>query len=120
MEALRTGARGATAVVVELMGRLGLRPAEARAVLWREVRLDAAELDAGPRLNRRNERIGPKTKAAERTLALDQAAVDLLTTWRTEQVELCRAAGAGWTEIGGATRFVGGVCVEACRCVVSH
>jgi site-specific recombinase XerC len=100
MTMLLDGASGAFAVLVELMGRYGLRPAESRAVLWEAVRFDSAEISVGPRLNRRNQRIGPKTPEADRILKLGPDTVARLEQWQAKQSELRAVAGAAWTDHG--------------------
>ena len=98
LERLRAEATGLVAVLVELMGRYGLRPAEVRALTWSAVDWYGQLLKVGPRLNRANERIGPKTRAAERTLRLADDTLRVLARWRTEQDGLRSAAGSAWVE----------------------
>ena len=98
VERLRSRATGMVAVIVELLGRYGLRPAEARALLWSAVDWDEALLSVGPRLNRDNERIGPKTKAADRTLRLGADTADVLRRWRIEQEQQRAVAGSTWVD----------------------
>ena len=100
LELLRNRGTGLVAVLVELLGRYGLRPAEARAVLWSAVDWDAGLLTVGPRVNRANERIGPKTRAANRSLRLADDTLDVLRRWRTEQNEHQVEAGAAWVDSG--------------------
>lgn len=100
LASLRSGATGLAAVAVELLGRYGLRPAEARALLWNDIDWEGRLLSVGPRLNRQNERIGPKTRAAQRSLLLDDGTIDLLRRWRTEQDEHQAQAGPAWVESG--------------------
>jgi integrase len=95
---LRSEATGLTAVLVELLGRYGLRPAEARAITWSAVDWNGALLAVGPRLNRNNERIGPKTRAAERSLRLADETLDLLRIWRKEQATLEKTAATLWLD----------------------
>lgn len=95
---LRSEATGLTTVLVELLGRYGLRPAEARAVEWSAIDWDGALLAVGPRLNRNNERIGPKTRAAERSLRLADGTLDLLRLWRKEQAGLEKTAATLWLD----------------------
>lgn len=95
---LRSGATGLVAVLVELLGRYGLRPAEARALLWSAVGWEVGLLSVGPRLNRDNERIGPKTRSADRTLRLADDTMEILGRWRSEQVQRKTEAGSAWVE----------------------
>jgi integrase len=100
LHSLRTGATGLVAVLVELMGRYGLRPAEARAMKWTAIDLERLELGTGPRLNRANQPIGPKTKAATRTLSMAADSVPVFQRWQAEQDEYRRANESAWTEAG--------------------
>ena len=108
LESLRAGANGLVAVLVDLLGRYGLRPGEARALLWSAVEWDAGVIRVGPRLNRDNERIGPKTRAATRSLRLAPDTIEILRCWRIEQTEHRANTGAAWAESGlVATTVVG-------------
>ncbi|MCP4967293.1 MAG: tyrosine-type recombinase/integrase [bacterium] len=98
LERLRSGAAGFVAVLVELLGRYGLRPAEARALTWSAVDWEGGLLSVGPRLNRDNERIGPKTWVATRSLRLSDDTLEILRQWRTEQAEQWAETGAAWVE----------------------
>ena len=49
-------------IIIDLCGRNGLRPAEARAVRWVDVDLDQGELTISGQMNRQNERTTPKTE----------------------------------------------------------
>lgn len=100
LERVRSGATGLIAVLVELLGRYGLRPAEARALRWSAVDWEAELLSVGPRLNRDNERIGPKTRAATRSLRLAADTLDVLRAWQLEQSEHQAEAGAVWADSG--------------------
>ena len=58
----------ATAVLIDLSGRNGLRPAEARALRWSRVDLRGKTLTVDAQINRRQELTPPKTKKAHRTI----------------------------------------------------
>ncbi len=87
-------------IVIDLCGRNGLRPAEARAVRWIDVDLDQGELTVSGQMNRQNERTGPKTKKAGRTIQIDGHTADRLRAWRTEQEEYRNVARGAWVEHG--------------------
>ena len=72
-------------VLIDLCGRNGLRPAEARALRWIDVDFERAELNVSGQMNRNNER-GPVKRAtnAERTIGIDQRTADRLRGWRAE------------------------------------
>jgi integrase len=76
---LLDAAEGPLAILIDLCGRNGLRPAEARATRWQDVHRDRLELDVSGQMNRHNER-GPVKRAtnAERTIGIDAATVDRL------------------------------------------
>lgn len=61
-----------------MLGRYGLRPSEMRALEWAWIDWDAALIAVGPRLNRKNEPIGPKTRAAERKPWFTEDTLNLL------------------------------------------
>lgn len=122
---LRSGASGFVAVLVELLGRYGLRPAEARAMTWSAVDWESGLLSVGSRLNRDNERIGPKTRAATRSLRLSDDTLEILGQWRVEQAERRADAGPAWvgtdlvvtTAIGTPVNFIS--CPRHCRLFVT-
>lgn len=93
---LLDAASGATAVFVDLMGRNGLRPQEARALQWQAIDFDDKTLDAGPQMNRKGVIVGPKTRRADRTIHLDQSTMALLEAWRTEQAAQREQANELW------------------------
>ncbi|MEM9562085.1 MAG: tyrosine-type recombinase/integrase [Actinomycetota bacterium] len=75
-------------VLIDLCGRNGLRPAEARALRWIDVDLQRGELSISGQMNRDNER-GPVKRAtnAERTIGIDGATLERLAAWRREADE---------------------------------
>ena len=89
-------ATGATLVFVDLMGRNGLRPQEARALEWSAVDFDESTLHVGPQMNRKGVIVGPKTPRADRTIHLDGSTLDRLASWRSEQAAQRNRAGELW------------------------
>lgn len=87
-------------VIIDLCGRNGLRPAEARAVRWVDVDLDQGELTISGQMNRQNERTGPKTKKAGRTIQIDEQTIERLKLWRAGQDEHRAIARSAWVEEG--------------------
>ncbi len=81
---LLEAADGWLLILLDLCGRNGLRPAEARALRWVDVDLERAELTVSGQMNRRNER-GPVKRAtnAERTIAIDAVTIERLAKWRS-------------------------------------
>lgn len=100
LQALLAAATGSRLIIVELCGRNGLRPAEARAVRWSDVNLDRMELSVTGQMNRENER-GEVKKAtnAARTIALDGVTVSRLKVWREDQGEMRVKAGSAWQDV---------------------
>lgn len=96
LASLLEAASGPTAVFIDLMGRNGLRPQEARALQWPAIDFDDKTLDAGPQMNRKGVIVGPKTPRADRTIHLDQSTVAVLEEWRTEQAAQRERADELW------------------------
>jgi len=95
-------------IIIDLCGRNGLRPAEARAVQWVDVDLDRGELTISGQMNRQNERTRPKTKKAGRTIQIDEQTVERLKLWRANQDEQRAIARSAWVDQGlVATTAVG-------------
>ena len=101
LDRLLATATGSRLIIVDLCGRNGLRPAEARAVRWQDVDLDRMELAVTGQMNRANER-GEVKKAtnAARTIALDGRTVERLKVWSEIQAEMRATAGGAWVEQG--------------------
>ena len=93
-------ADGAIGVLIDLCGRNGLRPAEARALRWQDVRLDQGELEITGQMDRTNTR-GPVKRAANaaRTIGIDQSTVDRLKDWKQARAELQESARSAWTDL---------------------
>ncbi len=100
LQSLFEAASGSRLVIIDLCGRNGLRPAEARAVRWSDVDLDRMELSVNGQMNRENER-GDVKKAtnAARTIALDGVSVGRLKEWREDQAEMRSRAGSAWQDL---------------------
>lgn len=86
-------------VVVDLCGRNGLRPSEARALRWRCVDFDAMTITVNRQMSSDDQLAPPKTKRSLRTTRIDDNTVDCLTTWRKTQ-DRCRGrAGSRWRDL---------------------
>ena len=108
LQALLDHATGGRLIIIELCGRYGLRPAEARAVRWKDVSLDRGELTISGQMNRQDKRTAPKTKKAARTIQIDGGTVDRLMLWRNEQDQMRATARSAWVDQGlVATTAVG-------------
>ncbi len=107
---LLSAADGALGVLLDLSGRNGMRPAEARALRWSRVDLGALAVQVDAQMNRRNEVVAPKTKRSLRTIRIDPRTANLLAAWRQEQLAQAGKAGPAWkgnTDDLVATTLVG-------------
>ncbi|MEZ5409129.1 MAG: site-specific integrase [Acidimicrobiales bacterium] len=91
-------AHGAIRVLIDLSGRNGLRPAEARGLQWPDVDLAAGVLRVKGQLDENDELAPPKTKASARAIRLDSGTVDLLAAWQDEQDRLQHRARVVWSD----------------------
>ncbi len=108
LQALMDHASGGRLIIIELCGRYGLRPAEARGVQWTDLDIDQSELTVSGQMNRRDERTSPKTKRAARTIQVDDQTVARLKLWKAEQDEMRATARSAWVDQGlVATTAVG-------------
>ena len=74
-------ATGSRLILIDLCGRNGLRPAEARALRWVDVDLDAGELSVRGQMDRHDRRTNvKKAHNAARTIPLDETTVERLKT----------------------------------------
>lgn len=92
---------GAIGVLVDLCGRNGLRPAEARALRWQDLDLDQGELEVSGQMDRTNSR-GPVKRAANaaRTIGIDGTTIERLKLWADDRSALRADARSAWTELG--------------------
>jgi integrase len=93
---LCAAATGATAILLDLVGRNGLRPAEARAVRWSNIDLDELLLTVDSQMAGNDAFTKPKTKKAHRTIRLDEATAAKLSNWRKVQADQQTYAGPAW------------------------
>jgi len=92
-------ATGTTAILVDLIGRNGLRPSEARAVGWEFLDLEALTLTVRAQLSNKAEFVEPNTRKAYRTIRIDQTTADKLRRWREHQVDQRATAGHYWQNL---------------------
>jgi integrase len=97
LQRLLAAATGATAVLIDLSGRNGLRPAEARALRWSRVNLDQLTLRVDAQMNRRNEVAKAKTRRSQRTIRIDSRTATLLSEWSDHQSAAGAYAGPAWS-----------------------
>lgn len=87
-------------VVVDLCGRNGLRPSEARALGWRSINLDDQTLTVDRQMTSGTKFTPPKTRGSLRTIPIDDTTVDILKTWKELQNEKMLRAGERWQPVG--------------------
>lgn len=92
-------ATGSTGILVDLIGRNGLRPAEARAVRWANVDLAELLLTVDAQLTSKDRLSAPKTKKAHRTIRIDESTAAKIETHRAVQAKQRSYAGPAWTEL---------------------
>lgn len=85
-------ASGATLVLIDLSGRNALRPAEARAIQWHNINLDAGLLKVTNQMDAAGALAEVKTKDSARTIRLDDPSVQRLRWWRTQQDAIAATA----------------------------
>ena len=83
---------GAVGVVVDLVGRHGLRPAEARAMTWANIDLGRGTLRVTAQIGATNTFAPPKTTRPTRTIRLHPGASARLQAWRPQQANERSAA----------------------------
>ena len=90
-------ATGPTKVGVDLGGRHGLRPQEARALLWSNVDLRTGTLSVVNQRDADDELADPKTEDSIRTIRLHAEATDLLTCHQANQQALSERYDWRWS-----------------------
>ena len=95
---LYDAATGVAKLSIDLSGRHGLRPQEARSIRWSDLDLDLAVVSVVNQFDSDDEFVAPKTSDSARTIKLHPETVELLAHWRTTQDTLRRRAGKSWTE----------------------
>ncbi len=92
---LYEAATGTTKIFIDLCGRHGLRPQEARALTWSDVDLGENTISVVSQMDSTDQPVGPKTKASTRTVQVHDELVD-----RFRQLRVQRASGANPQELG--------------------
>jgi integrase len=90
-------ARQPLIVVVDLCGRNGLRPSEARALRWECVDLDAGTVIVNRQMSSTNRLTGVKTKNADRVITVDERTATVLVAWQVIQERKKARAGDRWS-----------------------
>ena len=86
-------------VFVDLIGRNGLRPAEARGLRWNRIDLTKATIRIDAQMNRDNELAKAKTKRSYRTIRVDDQTLSRLGAWQETQSTWHTAASVAWTTL---------------------
>ncbi len=97
LRSLWRAARYPLAVIVDLCGRNGLRPSEARALRWGSIDLEAMTLTVDRQMSKSNRLTKVKTKRAARTIAFDENTAEVIQAWRRIQNEKKAKAGDKWS-----------------------
>ena len=98
LQALCEAGHDAIGVLIDLIGRNGLRPAEARGLKWSDIDLEAMTLSVRRQVNRHGDFVEPKTKMATRTIRIDDETARRLNSWRPTQQKRINYAGALWQD----------------------
>lgn len=76
---------GPLKILVDLYGRSGLRPAEARGLRWEFVDLENHTLKVVTQMSELDTFVQPKTKRSLRVIRIDGETIDRLASWQTRQ-----------------------------------
>lgn len=98
LRALISVSSGVNLVAVDLMGRNGLRPAEARALSWTLVDLDQCLLTIEAQMDEHDDPDDAKTRDSMRSIRLDQQSAYRLADWFATQDEFRRRFSDRWQE----------------------
>ena len=99
LDRLCRAASGPTGILIDFIGRNGLRPSEARAMRWSNIDLDAMTMTINCQLNARDEFTDAKTRKAYRTIALDEITADKLGRWQANQALAQEHAHLVWQDL---------------------
>ncbi len=95
-------------VVLDLCGRNGLRPSEARALRWSCIDADAMTMTINRQMSSNDHLTQPKTKRARRKIQIDDLTLSGLEGWRAIQNAKRQRAGDRWAtepDLVIATRY---------------
>lgn len=86
-------ARNPLVVLLDLCGRNGLRPSEARGLRWECVGFDEQPLTVNRQLSSKDLLTRTKTKRSRRTITFDELTAGCLTVWQDQQASKREASG---------------------------
>ncbi|MFV0525894.1 MAG: tyrosine-type recombinase/integrase [Acidimicrobiales bacterium] len=93
---LRRAARNPLIVAIELCGRNGLRPSEARGLRWECIDLENQTLTINRQMSSTGRLTKPKNKRSYRTIPFDDLTAEYLINWRANQQRKRARAGDLW------------------------
>ena len=99
LRALIEVATGVDLVAVDLMGRNGLRPAEARALTWASVDLEKQLLSIDAQMEEGDDPDDVKTDESLRMIRLDGITVTRLSEWYVTQARSQHRTSERWTDL---------------------
>ena len=99
LDRLCAAASGPTGILIDFIGRNGLRPSEARAMRWSNIDLEAMTMTINCQLNDKDEFTDAKTRKAYRTIALDGVTADKLRDWSPLQAVKQAEARMMWQDL---------------------
>ncbi len=91
---------GAVGVFVDLTGRNGLRPAEARGLTWNDMDLAASILSVETQMDEHDEPGDVKTADSRRSIRLDAKSAARIEQWHDNQAQLQERADSRWMHPG--------------------
>ncbi len=99
LDRLCSAAHGPTGILIDLIGRNGLRPSEARAMRWSNIDLEAMTMTINCQLDDKDQFAEAKTRKAYRTIALDDVTSARLSRWQPAQAAARENARSLWSDL---------------------
>lgn len=93
-------ADGTNLIAIDLIGRNGVRPAEARALAWSALDMERQLLTVELQMDADDDPDDVKTEGSHRTIRIDHQTIVRLQHWRDTQTEHRERYGERWTESG--------------------
>lgn len=114
-------ARSPLIVLIDLCGRNGLRPSEARSLRWDGVDFNGLTITVNRQMSSENVPTMAKTRRSVRTIPIDDLTAGTLLTWRSEQDEKRTRAADRWKDQGlvATTRYGTGIGARNLRRMVA-
>ena len=114
-------ARSPLIVLIDLCGRNGLRPSEARSLRWDRVDLDGLTITVNRQMSSENTPTRAKTRRSVRTIPIDDRTARTLSTWQEQQDQKRSRSADRWREHGlvVTTRYGTGIGARNLRRMVA-